>query len=84
MELRFLDIHEDRRLGEEVVASWIRQASDVPGWVPYRRPRQRGAGPDPGLAPFRGQSRKGDCPSEVCPKTLSTFRPDRLDDTARP
>jgi hypothetical protein len=32
--VRYLDIHEDERLDEEHVASWIRQASELPGWVP--------------------------------------------------
>jgi hypothetical protein len=31
---RYLDIHEDDQLNEELVASWIRQASELPGWVP--------------------------------------------------
>src|SRR6516162_6685767 len=30
-EVRYLDIHEDDQLDEELVASWIRQASDLPG-----------------------------------------------------
>ena len=30
---RYLDIHEDDQLDEELVASWIRQASQLPGWV---------------------------------------------------
>jgi hypothetical protein len=33
-EVRHLDIHEDDPLNEELVASWIRQASELPGWVP--------------------------------------------------
>ena len=33
-EVRYLDIHEDDQLDEELVASWIRQASGLPGWVP--------------------------------------------------
>ncbi len=33
-EVRYLDIHEDDQLDEELVASWIRQASQRPGWVP--------------------------------------------------
>jgi hypothetical protein len=32
--MRYLDIHEDDRLDEELVASWIMQASELPGWVP--------------------------------------------------
>ncbi len=30
-DVRYLHIHEDDRLDEEVVASWIRQASELPG-----------------------------------------------------
>jgi hypothetical protein len=33
-DTRYLDIHEDHKLDEELVASWIRQASELPGWVP--------------------------------------------------
>jgi hypothetical protein len=33
-EVRYLDVHEDDQLDEELVASWIRQASELPGWVP--------------------------------------------------
>jgi hypothetical protein len=33
-EVRYLDIHEGDQFDEEVVASWIRQASKLPGWVP--------------------------------------------------
>ncbi|HSL20364.1 MAG TPA: DUF1801 domain-containing protein [Vicinamibacterales bacterium] len=33
-EVRYLDIHEGDQLDEELVASWIRQASELPGWVP--------------------------------------------------
>ena len=33
-DVRYLDIHEDDQLDEELVASWIRQASELPGWVP--------------------------------------------------
>jgi len=33
-EVRYLDIHADDQLDEELVASWIRQASELPGWVP--------------------------------------------------
>ena len=32
--VRYLDIHEDDQLDEELVASWIRQASKFAGWVP--------------------------------------------------
>ena len=33
-EVRYFHIHEDDQLDEELVASWIRQASELPGWVP--------------------------------------------------
>jgi hypothetical protein len=33
-EVRYLDLHEDDPLDEQLVASWIRQASKLPGWVP--------------------------------------------------
>jgi len=33
-DVRYLDIHEDDQLDEERVASWIRQAAALPGWVP--------------------------------------------------
>jgi len=33
-EVRYLDIHQDHQLDEELVARWIRQASELPGWVP--------------------------------------------------
>jgi len=32
--VRYLDIHEDDQLDQELVASWIKQASELPGWVP--------------------------------------------------
>jgi hypothetical protein len=32
-DVRYLVIHEDDPLDEELVASWIRQASKLPGWV---------------------------------------------------
>jgi hypothetical protein len=31
---RYFHIHEGDKLDEELVASWIRQASELPGWVP--------------------------------------------------
>ena len=31
---RYVHIHEDHQLDEQLVASWIRQASELPGWVP--------------------------------------------------
>jgi hypothetical protein len=33
-DVRYFDIHEGDELDEELVASWIRQASELPGWVP--------------------------------------------------
>ena len=33
-EVRYFDIHEDEELDEERMANWIRQASELPGWVP--------------------------------------------------
>jgi hypothetical protein len=33
-DVRYLDIHEDDQFDEKLIASWIRQASKLPGWVP--------------------------------------------------
>ncbi len=33
-EVRYFHIHEDDLLDEALVAGWIRQASELPGWVP--------------------------------------------------
>lgn len=33
-DVRYFHIHEDDPLDEELVAGWIRQASQLPGWVP--------------------------------------------------
>ena len=33
-EVRYLHIHEDDPLDEQLVAIWVRQASELPGWVP--------------------------------------------------
>jgi hypothetical protein len=33
-DTRYLDIHKDDQLDEAQVASWIRQAAALPGWVP--------------------------------------------------
>ena len=33
-EVRYLDIHEDDHIDEELLANWIRQASTLPGWIP--------------------------------------------------
>jgi hypothetical protein len=35
-DTRYLDIREDEPLDEELVASWIKQAAALPGWVPQR------------------------------------------------
>jgi hypothetical protein len=32
-EVRYLDIHEDDEWDEKLLASWIRQASKIPGWM---------------------------------------------------
>ncbi len=34
---RYFHIHEDDQLDEELVASWIRQASELPGWAGFSR-----------------------------------------------
>src|SRR5215217_6180604 len=31
-DIRYLDIHEDEEIGEKLLASWIKQASRIPGW----------------------------------------------------
>ena len=33
-EVRYLDIHEDDQLDEAQLATWIRQAAALPGWLP--------------------------------------------------
>ena len=32
-DVRYLDIHEDDTLDEKLLASWIRQAAALPGWM---------------------------------------------------
>ena len=32
--VRYFDVHEDDQLDQALLASWIRQASELPGWVP--------------------------------------------------
>ena len=32
--VRYLDIREDDRLDDDLLSSWIRQASELPGWIP--------------------------------------------------
>ena len=34
---RYFHIYEDDRFDEELVASWIRQASELPGWAGFSR-----------------------------------------------
>jgi hypothetical protein len=31
--MRYLDLHEDEKLDQKLVASWVRQASKLPGWM---------------------------------------------------
>jgi hypothetical protein len=33
-DVRYLDIHEDDQIDEQLLASWIRQPSKLPGWMP--------------------------------------------------
>jgi len=33
-EVRYLDIYENDKLDEELFTKWIRQASEIPGWIP--------------------------------------------------
>ena len=33
-DARWIDIHEDDELGEAQMASWVKQAAALPGWVP--------------------------------------------------
>jgi hypothetical protein len=33
-DTRYLDIREDEELDQELLASWIKQASELPGWIP--------------------------------------------------
>jgi hypothetical protein len=35
-DVRYIHIHEDDQLDEEQLASWIRQASELPGWDGFR------------------------------------------------
>ena len=35
-EVRYLDIHEDDQLDETQMATWVKQAAALPGWVPGR------------------------------------------------
>ena len=33
-DVRYLDIYENDELDEELLASWVRQAAELPGWIP--------------------------------------------------
>ncbi|HEX5051522.1 MAG TPA: DUF1801 domain-containing protein, partial [Planctomycetota bacterium] len=33
-EVRYLDVHEHDGLDEALLATWIRQAAALPGWIP--------------------------------------------------
>ena len=33
-EVRYVDIRKDEKLDEAQMATWIRQAAALPGWVP--------------------------------------------------
>ena len=33
-DVRYLDIHEDDELDEAQMATWVKQAAALPGWVP--------------------------------------------------
>lgn len=33
-DARYLDIYENDQINEELVAIWIKQASELPGWIP--------------------------------------------------
>ena len=33
-DVRYLDIHEDDQLDDGLLTSWIRQAAELPGWIP--------------------------------------------------
>ena len=33
-DVRYLDIHENDELDQELLTSWVRQASELPGWAP--------------------------------------------------
>lgn len=33
-EVRYLNIHEDDKLDEAQMATWVRQAAALPGWIP--------------------------------------------------
>jgi len=33
-DVRYLDIHENEKIDQKLLAGWIKQASKLPGWVP--------------------------------------------------
>jgi hypothetical protein len=33
-DVRYLDIHENDDVDEALLANWLRQASELPGWIP--------------------------------------------------
>ncbi|MGI9177086.1 MAG: DUF1801 domain-containing protein, partial [Pirellulales bacterium] len=33
-DIRYVDIHETPPFDEELMAEWIRQAAELPGWIP--------------------------------------------------
>ena len=33
-DVRYLHVHEDEKLDEKLLVSWIRQAAKLPGWIP--------------------------------------------------
>ena len=33
-DVRYLDIHENDELDQRLMESWVRQASELPGWIP--------------------------------------------------
>ena len=33
-DVRYLNLHENDQLDQELLARWVRQASELPGWVP--------------------------------------------------
>lgn len=33
-DVRYLDIHENEKIDEKLLMSWVKQAAKIPGWVP--------------------------------------------------
>jgi hypothetical protein len=44
-DVRYLDIHEDDPLDEELLAKWLKHAAALPGWDPSKGPESPGTGP---------------------------------------